>query len=637
MADFTFMYPQWLLAALPLALLLPWVKGKAQTSGLIAPHLSKLLSGNRAELGKQKRWPLALLAIAWLLSVLALAGPSWQKNEMPAVNLAGARVLVMDMSRSMYATDVSPNRLTQARFKALDMLPGWKEGSTGLVAYAADGYIISPLTDDASTLKTLLPELSPEIMPIPGSNAAAGVVQAMELLSQAGFADGDIVLITDGMTERESKATLEALDGSQYRVSVLAIGTQQGAPIQLPDGSLIEQNGTPVVAKVTLDTLSPITKATGGILQMWQPTNRDVDNIVAFTEKPMDGAAQGRSKSVEERLNAGFWLIIPVLLLALLGFRRGLVLALMFVMVPIHPVSAAVFQTDDQQAYAQFESGDFEQAANGFASQEWKGIAQYKSGDYQGAIDTLSALDDPTSRYNLGNAYAQAGELEKAQETFESVLKYDPNNADAKKNLDVVKQALEQKQQQQQQNQDSSGQQSDQSQSEQSDQQQGDQQQGDESQSSQDQSSGQNQEGNDQQGQQNQDQQQGQNSDQQGQSDQQQSDAQSDKQSGQSSDGEQEQEQNAQRQAESESQQGEEQAQGAQASESHPQEGEEGAEADAQGESAEAGDNQDGLSASHPVLKKLEQVPNDTAGLIRAQMLLQARQKDMPAPTENSW
>ncbi len=633
MADFTFMYPQWLLAALPLALLLPWVKGKAQTSGLIAPHLSNLLSGNRAESGKQKRWPLAVLAIAWLLSVLALAGPSWQKNEMPVVNLAGARVLVMDMSRSMYATDVSPNRLTQARFKALDMLPGWKEGSTALVAYAADGYIISPLTDDASTLKTLLPELSPEIMPIPGSNAAAGVVQAMELLSQAGFADGDIVLITDGMTERESKATLDALDGSQYRVSVLAIGTQQGAPIQLPDGSLIEQNGTLVVAKVRLDTLSPITKATGGILQMWQPTNRDVDNIVAFTEKPRDGAAQGKSKSVEERLNAGYWLIIPVLLLALLGFRRGLVLALMFVMVPIHPVSAAVFQTDDQHAYARFESGDFKQAANGFSSQEWKGIAQYKNGDYQGAIDTLSALDDPTSRYNLGNAYAQAGELEKAQETFESVLKNDPNNADAKKNLDVVKQALEQKQQQQQ-NQDSSGQQSDQSQSEQS---QSDQQQGDESQSSQDQSSGQNQEGNDQQGQQNQDQQQGQNSDQQGQSDQQQSDAQSDEQSGQSSDGEQEQAQNAQRQAESESQQGEEQAQGAQASESQPQEGEEGAEADAQGESAEAGDNQDGLSASHPVLKKLEQVPNDTAGLIRAQMLLQARQKDMPAPTENSW
>ncbi|MFL7025036.1 VWA domain-containing protein [Enterovibrio norvegicus] len=630
MADFTFMYPHWLFAALPLALLLPWVKGKAQTSGLIAPHLSKLLSGNRAESGKQKRWPLAVLAIAWLLSVLALAGPSWQKNEMPAVNLAGARVLVMDMSRSMYATDVSPNRLTQARFKALDMLPGWKEGSTGLVAYAADGYIISPLTDDASTLKTLLPELSPEIMPIPGSNAAAGVVQAMELLSQAGFADGDIVLITDGMTDRESKATLDTLDGSQYRVSVLAIGTQQGAPIQLPDGSLIEQNGTPVVAKVTLDTLSPITKATGGILQMWQPTNRDVDNIVAFTEKPRDGAAQGKSKSVEERLNGGFWLIIPVLLLALLGFRRGLVLALMFVMVPIHPVSAAVFQTDDQQAYAQFESGDFEQAVNGFSSQEWKGIAQYKNGDYQGAIETLSTLDDPTSRYNLGNAYAQAGELEKAQETFEFVLKSDPDNADAKKNLDVVKQALEQKQQQQK-NQDSSGQQSDQSQSEQS---QSDQQQGDESQSSQDQSSGQNQEGNDPQGQQNQDQQQGQNSDQQGQSDLQQSDAQSDEKSGQSSDGEQEQEQNAQSQAETESQQGEEQEQSAQASEPHPQKGEE---ADAQGESAEAGDNQDGLSASHPVLKKLEQVSNDTAGLIRAQMLLQARQKDMPAPTENSW
>ncbi|WP_332308960.1 vWA domain-containing protein [Enterovibrio coralii] len=287
---------------------------------LIAPHLSKLLSGNAASTGKAKRWPIVALAAGWLIAVIALAGPSWQKVEIPAVNLAGARVLVMDMSRSMYATDIAPNRLDQARFKALDMLPEWKEGSTGLVAYAGDGYIVSPLTDDASTLRNLIPNLSPEIMPIQGSNPAAGIQQAIDLLKQAGYADGDIVLMTDGMSQSESKAALNVLKGTKYRVSILAVGTQQGAPIKLPNGSLLEQNGAPVIAKLDLDTLSAITKETGGILQLWQPTNRDVENIAAYTSKPQDGVAEGKSKSIEERINEGFWLIIPLVLLTLLAF-----------------------------------------------------------------------------------------------------------------------------------------------------------------------------------------------------------------------------------------------------------------------------------------------------------------------------
>ncbi|MGF1770408.1 VWA domain-containing protein [Enterovibrio makurazakiensis] len=636
MADFTFMHPTWLLALLPLALLLPWVQGKAKKSGLIAPHLSALLSGNQTTNNKPKRWPTVVLASAWVLSVIALAGPSWQKTELPAVNLAGARVLVMNMSRSMYATDIAPNRLSQARFKALDMLPGWKEGSTGLVTYAGDGYIVSPLTEDAATLKNLIPNLSPAIMPIPGSNAAAGITQAMDLLKQAGYAQGDIVLITDGLSQSESNATLKVLDGSDYRVSVLAVGTQQGAPIKLPNGKMLEQNGTPVIAKLDLNTLQAITKKTGGILQIWQASNRDVDNLVAFTAKPLDGKADGKNKTIEERINDGFWLIIPIMLLSLFGFRKGVVLVALFVVMPIKPVSAAAFKTDDQQAYEQFESGDYQGAASTFTSPSWKGIAQYKAGDFNGAIETLSTLTDPVSQYNLGNALAQSGDLEAAQETYESLLKQDPNNADAKHNLDVVKKALEQQQQQQQ----------DQNQN-------GDQQQDGEGDQSQDQQNGQQ---NDQ----------PQNGDQSGQpQDSQGQDQQSDQ---QSSSSDQSQSQNADaNQQDGESQQGndaqlgeansdpQEQAQGqdgeqdqeGQQGEQEQQEGREGTteQSEEEGdqpaaiasESGESGSGSDALTANHPVLKKLEQVNDDTAALIRAQLMLQAREKDMPKPAENSW
>ncbi|WP_318482176.1 VWA domain-containing protein, partial [Photobacterium leiognathi] len=448
MANFTFMHPMWFLALVPLLLILPWLKSKKQTTGLIASHLAQKLGIAQP---KSASWPIAILALGWLIAVVAMAGPSWQKVKLPAYNLSGARVLVMDMSRSMYATDIKPNRLTQARFKALDMLPGWKEGTTGLVTYAGDGYEVSPLTEDSHTLANLIPSLSPKIMPIPGSNAAAGIAEAIKLLKQAGNSTGDIILITDGMTKQESAQSLAELKGTQYRVSILAMGTVDGAPIPLPDGRLLMDNGSPVISKINLSTLEPIVKQTGGILQMAQPTDQDVNAIVHFTAKPLDNGKKDQQKELQERLNGGFWLVLPLLLLALLGFRRGVVIATMFFFLPIDHAQASPWINAEQQAYQTYQDGKFKQAAQDFESPQWKGIAQYKAKNYAQAINTLKPLTDPMSQYNLGNAYAQSGQLKQAVETYNKLLKADPNYPDAQKNLDIVKKVLEQQEKQQQQ------------------------------------------------------------------------------------------------------------------------------------------------------------------------------------------
>ncbi|WP_017007572.1 tetratricopeptide repeat protein, partial [Enterovibrio norvegicus] len=364
----------------------------------------------------------------------------------------------------------------------------------------------------------------------------------------------------------------------------------------------------------------------------------DVNNLVAFTAKPLDGNADGKSKTIEERINDGFWLLLPIMLLALFGFRKGVVLAALIVVMPINPASAAAFKTDDQQAYEQFESGNYQDAASAFESPSWKGIAQYKAKDYQGAIETLSQLDDPVSQYNLGNAYAQAGDLEAAQKTYESLLAKTPDNADAKHNLDVVKKALEQQKQQQQ---------------EQKDQQSNDQQQGegDESQDkSQSQQGSQDQSSQDQQG----DQQQqnpskqegsGQESSEQERSGQESADQQQEQSSEQSQpqsadankqDGAEQQSEAKSEQEQTKEQDGQQNEQGQDGEQN--QDGEQGEQPAAMAsESGEPANDSDALTASNPVLKKLEQVQDDTAALLRAQLILQARQKEMPQPTENSW
>ncbi|MGF1684015.1 vWA domain-containing protein [Photobacterium minamisatsumaniensis] len=660
MADFTLLYPAWLWGLLPLVILLPWLAHSKSKQGLIAPHLAKQLGITENKQANKTPW----LAAFWIIAVVAMSGPSWQKNTLPAYSLSGARVLVMDMSRSMYATDISPNRLTQARFKALDMLPGWKEGSTGLVTYAADGYTVSPLTQDSHTLANLIPHLSPEILPIQGSNAAAGILEAISLLKQAGHQQGDIILVTDGLSENESSEALTLLSGNKYRLSILAMGTTQGAPVKLPDGRLLSNNaGETVIAKVDIDTLLPLTQQTGGLLLLSKPTNDDVERLIAATAKPQEAPDESKHKELEERLNNGFWLLLPLIVLSLFGFRRGVVLALLITVMPIDSAYAASwkepFKNDDVVGFELFEQGKFAEAAKHFNAPAWKGAAEYNAGDFESSIETLSPLNDERSRYNLANAYAQNQQFDQASEIYQKLIEKNPNNEDAKRNLALVEQLQKQQEQQKQ------SQQGNEQQNQSQDQAQDQQQASDSSQPDQDQQSNNPQEQesqSDEPSQQAMNNQEGseQSNDASQQGENQQSTEQQNQSQGQSSDSAQ---QNAANEEQTDEQGG---AQSKPQTDDNSQPSQAGATSDdnakdesvssaslsddelngeeepntqaiqAEGDaSGEATSN--GISASDPILKKLEQIPDDTAALIRAQMILQARQRQAPEATENSW
>ena len=139
----------------------------------IAPHLARFLLEGES---KQKHASNLWLSLFMCVAMLALSGPSWQSQPLPVYQSKRASVLVMDMTRSMYSQDIKPNRLTAARFKALTLTDILQENELALVAYSNDAYTISPLTSDHQTLANLIPSLSPEIMPVPGSNAYSGII-----------------------------------------------------------------------------------------------------------------------------------------------------------------------------------------------------------------------------------------------------------------------------------------------------------------------------------------------------------------------------------------------------------------------------------------------------------------------------
>ncbi|HFG1958957.1 TPA: VWA domain-containing protein, partial [Vibrio cholerae] len=443
MSSLIFLYPHWLGLLVPLLLLAAWRGLRQNQRGLIAPHLAQALgieTRTRRSFG-------GLLALSWIVATLAMAGPSWQSAERPSVQNSAARVLIMDMSRSMYATDLTPNRLTQARYKALDLLKGWQKGSTGLVAYAADAYVVSPLTSDSATLANLLPNLSPDIMPYQGSDAAAAVSLAITMLQQSGHQQGDLILITDDMSVTEREKLISLLQGSPWRLVTLAIGTPSGAPIPLGDGSLLkDRQGQTVIAKTAFDQLQQLSQRVQGVLTAYRADGADVAHILSLTQQPIDIAESASRQAITERVNNGYWLVLPLLIAALCLFRRGVIFSLLLlfgVSLPNQQAWASAWLNQDQQAMRMFNNEQYAQAAEAFRNPRWQGAARYYAKDYQGAIDAYSQIANPdtATQYNLANAYAQAGELQKAQDLYEQVLKQEPNHQDARHNLDLVKAA----------------------------------------------------------------------------------------------------------------------------------------------------------------------------------------------------
>ncbi|MGF1805690.1 VWA domain-containing protein [Aliivibrio sifiae] len=450
MANFTFLYPLWFLALIPLVILVLIQRKNKNTTGLIAPHIAKQLGitqktqGNGFTLG---------LVFAWVCVTTALAGPSFGYKDSPSFQLSGARVLVMDMSRSVYATDVKPNRLTQEKYKAKDLLPYWKEGMTGLVAYGADSYLVSPLTEDSQTLNNLITNLSPEIMPYQGkgSNLLAAVDQSIEMMKKSGHQQGDIIVLTDGISNQQLDKVMNLVKGTKWRISLLGIGTKNGAPIELPSGQLLtDSSGNTVVATLDSDPLVTLAQATNGVAQLIQSDNSDIETIARLTKTPLEQVTQNSDTQVNSRANHGYWLLFPLVLFSLLSFRKGMFLALLLVLLPVDKSMASTdvsshLLSDDYTAHQQFEQKDYKAASEQFKSKQWKGAAQYKAGDYKGAIESLTGLEDTQSQYNLANALAKNGQLEEAKEKYESLLKTNPDMKDAKKNLGIVSKALEEK------------------------------------------------------------------------------------------------------------------------------------------------------------------------------------------------
>jgi Ca-activated chloride channel family protein len=451
--QFHFLQPPWLLGLLALPLLI-WfgTRGNASQralSRLADPALLPHLIGGQA---RHTRAPSGLLALGWILGVLALAGPTWSRVTAPMFNDRAAQVVALSLSQHMLARDVQPTRLERARYKARDLLMANQDGLNALIGYAGQAFVVAPLTSDAHSLESLLEAMSPDVMPVDGNDAAQAIRQGMKLIHNAKLASGSIVLLTDD-ADAAAQAAARAALSSGVHVSVLGVGTPQGAPVASAEGGFMhDEQGNIAIARRNEADLRALADAGGGRYVAMSDDAQDVAALHASLRPPQHASvAQGQEADAWQ--DRGPWLLLLLLLVAAMAFRRGWILMLPLILLPTLPSTAHAsgwrdwWQRPDQQAASALREGNATKAQQLAQDPAWRGAAAYRAGDYAAAAQALQQAKGADAPYNLGNALAKLGRYQDAIKAYDRALQLDPHNQDAQVNRKLVEEAMRKQQQ----------------------------------------------------------------------------------------------------------------------------------------------------------------------------------------------
>ena len=459
--DFHFLRPLWLLALIPTLLFFGamWRINTVVTAWDKAIDKSLLPYLLDRSKNAAQRTPLLLLFSAWLLSIIAMAGPVWQQLPQPVQKREDAMVIVMDLSLSMFAPDHAPNRLDLAKRKLRDILALREEGQTALVVYAGDAHTVTPLTDDVVTIDALVPSLSPNIMPLFGSNPMAAIDMSIGLLDDIEATRGKILFMTDGISGFDQELLItEQFEGTGYELLIMGIGTEAGAPIRTSDGSfLTDENGAQVIPKLNKNVLQSLANRSGGRYHDIQLSDADLAFLLTENELLDDTQLSEVEEEFDIWYETGPFLLLLVLPLCALSFRRGWLFSIVLLggsglLFPSQHAQAQGFawrdlwQTRDQQAAEAFANEDHGLAAALFKVPEWRGTSSYRAQDYESAIAAFSASDTPDGHYNRGNSLALAGNYEEAIAAYDIAIGREPDHADAIFNKEIVEELLEQQQ-----------------------------------------------------------------------------------------------------------------------------------------------------------------------------------------------
>ena len=418
-----------------------------------------------------------LLAAAALFTAVALAGPKygfrWQEIHQRGVDI----IVALDCSRSMTAADIQPSRLERAKREVFDLLGMLQGDRVGLVAFAGTAFLQCPLTLDYNAFNLFLNALSPDYLPVGGTDLTAALTTAMGGFDPKSAADKAIILITDGENtgEEDPLKAAETLKEQSIKLFCIGVGGNDGVPIpETAGGFKKDRKGQIVLSRLDETTLKKMAVVTGGTFVRSVAGDMDLDAIYTNEiRRTMDAKTvmSSRKQIWEDRFQWPLALavicLVAELMLPVTRKTMGTMLLAAMLILPALPARAS----DTGQGIDAYDRGDFEKALKHFVDAQLNAPDKaetlynvaggyYKTGNFDAAAEhyekVLETKDNTLKQralYNLGNTEFRRGNAEKAIERYEAALELDPNDQLARENMAFAQKVLEQQQQQKQQQQ----------------------------------------------------------------------------------------------------------------------------------------------------------------------------------------
>ncbi len=502
-----------LIGLLPLLFfLVSWLQHKRQQQQSTFADTSLLahLQTNFQQSQKRRHYRAWLSTLVALAAVIAILRPqwgfTWKESSKSGVDI----VVAVDVSQSMLAEDIKPNRLVRARREVIDLIEEIKGDRIGLVAFAGVAFTETPLTLDYGAFRNFVSSLEPSLLPIKGSNIEAAILESIRTLQKgqesasASRRAQAIILITDGESfDGDVVAAGKRAADFGIQIYIVGIGSLQGAPIPSASGYKKDKNGKVIISRLQPTVLEQLAKDTNGVYV--QSISSDEDTLAIYEmgiRKQLEAKTLkwGRAKRWNEHYQIPLLGAVLLLLFGPWGQLWSLSrrknqdatplersskianLGAILFYICFYSVSQlalpqlASAQTAEAlgaKAREAFEQGDFKTALDQFSKavlqdesdyrfRVGQAASHYRLREFEkaktGFFESAALAQDPASKaqalYNAGNSMVQLKEFEDAIKTYEASLALVPEDQETQENLAYAKRMLEQQKQQENQDND---------------------------------------------------------------------------------------------------------------------------------------------------------------------------------------
>ena len=412
----------------------------------------------------------ALFFLIAILMVIALSNPVIDDGEVEIKAKSSDIMIALDISDSMLAKDVYPNRLKFAKQKAIEILKTNVDERIGIVAFAKNSYLVSPLSFDHSAVEFLLSKLSTESITEKGTD----IMSLLQVVSNLSKNKKHLLILSDGADKTDFSDEIEYAKENNIVIFILGIGSKKGAPIKLKNGEFMKQNGDIIVSKLN-ENISNLATKTGGIYI--KSVNSDIDIKTMIKEiKNKTKQKELKQEKIKKYIPLFYYplaLALVILLIATSSISKKelpkILPLMMLFFISFTDVKAGILDfVELDKAKKAYENKEFKKASQLYENYAQKtdnaksyfnaGNAFYKAKNYKKAIESYKKASSNSDKLkainyaNLGNAYAKSAtqkDLQNAVQSYEESLKI-IDDKDVKENLQNVKKALEKQKKKQQ-------------------------------------------------------------------------------------------------------------------------------------------------------------------------------------------